>query len=147
MMNQAALTHHATHAHTEEQRAAARALLDDLSRGQISRTACDRYQLCRDTCDRDCFDMLDCASTIFPETLARTRGQAAEGRPEMKDWQAEWIEINNRAIRRQRITRAFSIAAIALTIICAALLVLMIANAAMSRAIADAAIAPVMMLF
>lgn len=39
MMNQAALSHHATQAHTEEQRAAARALLDELSRGQISRTA------------------------------------------------------------------------------------------------------------
>ena len=38
-MDRAALTHHATQAHTEEQRASARALLDELSRGKISRTA------------------------------------------------------------------------------------------------------------
>lgn len=38
-MNEAALSHHATQAHTEEQRAAARALLDELARGQISRPA------------------------------------------------------------------------------------------------------------
>jgi hypothetical protein len=38
-MTHAALTHHAAHAHTEEQREAARALLTELARGQISRTA------------------------------------------------------------------------------------------------------------
>ncbi|MBB4207244.1 hypothetical protein [Roseinatronobacter bogoriensis] len=39
MMDRTALTHHATQAATEEQRASARALLDELSRGKISRTA------------------------------------------------------------------------------------------------------------
>lgn len=38
-MNPDALAHHATHAHTEEQRAAARALLMELAQGGISRTA------------------------------------------------------------------------------------------------------------
>lgn len=38
-MNIRSLTHHATHAHTDEQRATARAMLDELARGQISRTA------------------------------------------------------------------------------------------------------------
>ena len=39
MMDPQALTHHANHAHTEEQRAAARLMLDELARGQISRPA------------------------------------------------------------------------------------------------------------
>lgn len=39
MMDAQSLTHHATQAHTEEQRAVARALLDELARGKISRTA------------------------------------------------------------------------------------------------------------
>lgn len=38
-MDRATLTHHATQAHTDEQRAAARALLEESARGQISRPA------------------------------------------------------------------------------------------------------------
>ena len=39
MMDRESLAHHATQAHSEEQRRAARALLDELARGQISRPA------------------------------------------------------------------------------------------------------------
>ena len=65
----------------------------------------------------------------------------------MKDWQAEWIEINNRAIRAQRISLALRITARVLTILCALLLLSIIANSALSRAAADAAIAPMIMRF
>ena len=65
----------------------------------------------------------------------------------MKDWQAEWVDVNNRAVRAMRIRRALTITAAILAIVCATLLGLIIFNTAIKRAAADAAIAPLVMRF
>lgn len=65
----------------------------------------------------------------------------------MKDFEADWVDTNNRAIRQQRTRRVLGMIAVGLVIICIAIAAMIILNAVLASAAAKAAIAPVMMRF
>lgn len=65
----------------------------------------------------------------------------------MKDFEVDWVDTNNRAIRQQRTRRVLGMIAVGLVIICIAIAAMIILNAVLASAAAKAAIAPVMMRF
>lgn len=65
----------------------------------------------------------------------------------MHDWKQDWIETNNRAMRRERITLWLKICAWAIALICASLLMLIITLSALARASEAAQLAPRVMMF